>query len=60
MKKVKAICWYCKKSQVLELKAPEKYRGNDQEYYICPSCNAANSPVRIDEDIKSGKAKRML
>ncbi len=58
--KVKAKCWYCKKTQVLVLRAPEKYRGNDKEYYLCPACNAGNAPLRIEEEIKSGKAKRML
>lgn len=58
--KVKSNCWFCKTTQVLELKAPEKYRGNDTEYYICPSCNAANSTGRVDLEIKAGKSKRVI
>jgi len=59
MTKVEAKCWYCQTTQVLVLRAPEKYRGNNAEYYICPGCNAGNSTIRIEEEIKSGKAKRI-
>ncbi len=58
--KVKSKCWFCKTSVVLVLKTPEKYKGNDTEYYICTSCNAANSTGRVDGEIKSGKSKRVI
>ncbi len=59
MDKIKGLCWFCKKEKVMELTQVEKYRGNEKEAYLCPDCNASNSKVRVEEDIKKGKAKEI-
>lgn len=52
--KVKGICFACHKEVIMELKALEKYKGNDKEYYICPECNAGNSTMRKYNEISKG------
>lgn len=55
--KAECDCCYCKTRQIM----PYKYVGPllGTKYYVCPSCNASNSPNRVQQDIEKGKAKKV-
>ena len=56
---IKGMCFICKKDRYLEQKPMRNNGKVCQEQYVCPVCNASNSPGRLENDIKKGKAKRI-
>lgn len=56
---IKGMCFICKKVQYLEQKPMRSDGKLCQENYVCPVCNASNSPGRLGIDIEKGKAKRI-
>ena len=56
-KKVQCKCFYCATTPEMGLTLIGHI--STQTYYLCPNCNAANSPLRVMGDIKKGKAKEV-
>lgn len=56
---IKGTCFYCKKIKYLEQKLMRNNCELCQDHYVCPTCNSSNSPSRLTQDIKNGKAKKI-